>query len=467
MTYIAYNLWWHPLAKFPGPKRAAISPFWAMKHWNSGDNLWKMLELHKTYGSVVRIAPNHLSFCSSTSWKDVHGQKPGRKAFLKGTFYRAFPEDPLHIVSVSDPRIHAEMRKDLSHGFSAGALASQEDRIHYFVDLLLEQIGKRYTETPGDMSKWYNYVTFDIIGELAFGEPFGCTESGTLSFFRKDHFGLSSFFVTAGVSHYWIDYLFSGVKLQHFVRSFEYFPLSRSLLRTALKYRVLPQKVSEVRQRREKYTTEKLDRQDQYFYSKVENLTHCHRRLKSPPSRVDFLQRMISKKNDWSGSSLGELKMQAALLTVAGSETTATALCGITYYICRDMQVYQKLVNEIRSAFNSMDEITGRATEHLRYLRAVIEEGLRLYPPIAGGLPRVSPGEVVDGHYIPKGAIVNTNIWVAGHIEQNFHDPLKFLPDRWLDPECKDDKAASQPFSLGTRGCLGRQYVFPYLILWK
>lgn len=168
---------------------------------------------------------------------------------------------------------------------------------------------------------------------------------------------------------------------------------------------------------------------------------------------------MISQREDWTGPALEDLQTQASLLTVAGSETTATALAGITYYLCRETRVYHKLTDEIRGAFATFDDISGRATEQLQYLKAVIDEGLRLYPPIAAGLPRISPGEVVDGHFVPKGAIVNVNTWVAGHIESNFHDAFSFIPERWLDPDCKDDKAASQPFLLGSRVCLGRQYV--------
>ena len=176
--YCLYNLYWHPLAKFPGPKKAAIAPFWAMKHWVSGDNLWRIKELHDKYGPVVRIAPNQLSFCSATSWQDVHGLKHGRKPFLKGSWYYPFGQSPTNIVAVSDKKSHSTQRKSLSHGFSASALASQEDRIHYFVDLLVDQIRKRYTKEPGNMTEWYNYATFDVIGELAFGESFGCLESG-------------------------------------------------------------------------------------------------------------------------------------------------------------------------------------------------------------------------------------------------------------------------------------------------
>ena len=164
-----------------------------------------------------------------------------------------------------------------------------------------------------------------------------------------------------------------------------------------------------------------------------------------------------NSKQDWTGRPFQELTSQATSLIVAGSETTATALCGLTHFLCRNPQVYKKLATEIRSSFTEYDQITGKSTDSLLYLKAVIDEGLRIYPPIAAGLPRVSPGETVDGHYVPRGTLVSVNTWVAGHIETNFHNAFDFIPERWLDPGCKDDKAASQPFLLGSRVCLGRK----------
>ena len=181
VIYCSYNVWFHPLANFPGPKKAKLSPFWTMKQWLSGDNLWAIKSLHEQYGPVVRIAPNQLSFCSSQSWKDIHGHRSGRKTFVKGSFYEPFPQDIKNIVSVSDTAHHAMMRKSLSHGFSVTALAGQEDRIHDLTNLLIDQIDQRFTETPGDMTKWYNYLTFDVIGDLAFGSSFGCLENGKQS----------------------------------------------------------------------------------------------------------------------------------------------------------------------------------------------------------------------------------------------------------------------------------------------
>ena len=180
------------------------------------------------------------------------------------------------------------------------------------------------------------------------------------------------------------------------------------------------------------------------------------RRLQANSGQTDFLTKIIANKKA-DGISFDELQSQAEVLVLAGSETTATALSGILYYLGRNAQVYEKLAQETRTNHQSYEAITGRSTEGLPYLKAVIEEGLRIYPPVPIGLPRASPGETVDGHYIPQGTIVHVSSWSATHDEKNFHKPFEFIPERWLDADCADEKAASQPFLLGTRACLGRQ----------
>lgn len=71
-----------------------------------------------------------------------------------------------------------------------------------------------------------------------------------------------------------------------------------------------------------------------------------------------------------------------------------------------------RLVHEIRSNFNNVDEVTAEATSKLPYLHAAIMEGLRIYPPIALGAPRVSPGALVNNEYIPRG--------VSADVSQHF-----------------------------------------------
>lgn len=155
-----------------------------MKRWADGHFVFTVKELHDKYGPVVRIAANQLSFSSSTSWKDIYGHTPGRKAFLKGTFYEPMPGEVTNLLNESDPAIHSLMRRNLSHGFSAAALKSQEDLVHEFVDFFIVQINGRKTPREElrsvDAVKWFNFLTFDIIGELAFGDTFGSLKEGKL-----------------------------------------------------------------------------------------------------------------------------------------------------------------------------------------------------------------------------------------------------------------------------------------------
>ncbi|KAL2043872.1 hypothetical protein N7G274_003392 [Stereocaulon virgatum] len=143
---------------------------------------------------------------------------------------------------------------------------------------------------------------------------------------------------------------------------------------------------------------------------------------------------------------------------IAGSETTATTLSCASYYLFKNPRVLRMLQQEIRSAFKTYDEIDGTSTIPLKYLSAVALEAMRIYPPLPFALPRVvsAGGDTVDGHFLPEGTVVSTSPFAASMDSTNFHDPWEFIPERWLGQSKGDELEASQPFSLGTRGCLGR-----------
>ncbi len=88
------------------------------------------------------------------------------------------PQEIPHVSSARDPALHSVLRKTFSHGFSAKALSEQETTVQGFVDLLIVQLAKNCTKEMSDVVRWYNFATFDIIGELTFGEPFGSLSSG-------------------------------------------------------------------------------------------------------------------------------------------------------------------------------------------------------------------------------------------------------------------------------------------------
>lgn len=101
---------------------------------------------------------------------------------------------------------------------------------------------------------------------------------------------------------------------------------------------------------------------------------------------------------------------QANVLVIAGSDTTATALSTILYFLTRHPQQLHRLQDEVRAAFDDESHMTDSVLQSLPYLCAVIEEGLRMFPPTAFGLPRISPsqGATVDGHFVPAGVSIQS-----------------------------------------------------------
>jgi len=106
------------------------------------------------------------------------------------------------------------------------------------------------------------------------------------------------------------------------------------------------------------------------------------------------------------GLTRDEMDVNAGLFMVAGTETTATLLSGLTYLLLTHPDSMKKLVNEIRGAFTSSDNISMEAIAGLPYLNACIKEALRKYPPVPVGLPHRTPadGSTICGQYVPPNA---------------------------------------------------------------
>jgi cytochrome P450 len=145
---------------------------------------------------------------------------------------------------------------------------------------------------------------------------------------------------------------------------------------------------------------------------------------------------------------------------IAGTETTATALAGVTYYLLQSPSCLARLTSEIRSEFSSMDDITFEQLARLPYLHAVLQEGLRLYPPVPVTLPRITPqgGIAIAGEWVPGGVTVGVHQVATYRSEANFTSPDEFHPERWLGDKAfaNDALDSVEPFSVGPRNCLGK-----------
>ena len=126
----------------------------------------------------MRITPNELAYIGPEAWNDIYGHRkngvpefPKCKSFYQPSGKRA------HNIIFSDREEHTAIRRALSHGFSDRSMREQEPTIVWYVNLLVQRLHERTTGANGgalDMREWFNYTTFDIIGELGFGSSFDC-----------------------------------------------------------------------------------------------------------------------------------------------------------------------------------------------------------------------------------------------------------------------------------------------------
>ncbi|KAH7323011.1 cytochrome P450 [Stachybotrys elegans] len=426
---LLYNLYLHPLAKFPGPFLARSSLLW--RFWHSmGGHFHRVLDdAHHKYGDVVRVSPNELSFGSAGAFKDIYGNKPpGEPKVIKNEFYDMFGagfSEPC-LASERDPRKAGQKRGLFAHAFSAKGLMEQEEIMQRCIDQFILKLGKTGTKPEGvNLVKWLEMVAFDILGEMAFGESFHCLENES--------------------SHFWLDVIFGHVFIVALMDNLRRYPL----LLAAVK--LLPSRLTNGLSKKQAQQTQ---------LSKLKART----RLEKVEDQRDFMSNACQKVRDGQVSE-EEFAAHSSSLVIAGGETTATAMGALVYNVLKNDHVYAKLKQELRTRYKNLEEIDVVSTSQLPYLQAAIKESLRMFSTNAQGLGRKSPGIEVDGHYVPEGAEIYVSPWTPAHHERYWNEPYVYNPDRWLDPNCQDYKAASQPFSVGPRACIGKHFAYAQMSL--
>jgi cytochrome P450 len=150
-----------------------------------------------------------------------------------------------------------------------------------------------------------------------------------------------------------------------------------------------------------------------------------------------------------------ELLDEVLLLITAGFETTAMALTWTFFLIAQDARVQKKLREEVRGTLGTraptFEDLAG-----LPYVKAVIEESMRLYPP-AWSFPRQAiEDDEIDGYPIPKGSIIAVCSYVMHRHPKYWDRPDDFFPERWEDDK-KRPRLTYFPFGAGMRQCSGNR----------
>lgn len=144
----------------------------------------------------------------------------------------------------------------------------------------------------------------------------------------------------------------------------------------------------------------------------------------------------------------------------AGSDTTAIALTHALYYLIQNPHALATVRKEVADAFSEEPIARYASVKNLPYLRACLDESLRLSPPVSRGLERRTPsrGMRIMGEEIPGDVVVSVPTYVAHRDPAIFPEPELYRPERWLENEenAKKMREAFVPFSTGARGCIGR-----------
>lgn len=365
-----YNVLFHPLRGVPGPKLWAASRIPYTVAWLSGYLPRVILKLHEKHGDVVRVGPNCVSYADPDAYQEIRGhRKAGQGEHSKE--HRVYGAHRHNILG-ADREEHARFRRILSHGFSAKRMQDQQPLITQHVDLLMDRLHdlthnaqEKGPHTKAvDLGAWFNFTTFDIIGDLAFGESFDCLANS------RYHPWVGAILRTIEQFGWWLAIQWYSPRLLRLIKA------------------VSPRA----------YIGAGTDAQADFAAQKVE------KRFQLGTSRPDFLDSMmVAKAEDGRMLTRDEMAANARILVLAGSETTASVLTGTAYFLAKHPDCQRRLAEEVRSSYASEAEIDLFSVNKLKYMLAVLDESMRMFPPVPSHLPRVcqAGGDTICGYAVP------------------------------------------------------------------
>ncbi|KAI0862067.1 cytochrome P450 [Xylaria cubensis] len=427
--YAVYQILLHPLHEYPGPFLAKLTELYAGYHSFSKTLHLMIHENHVKYGSVIRLAPNRLVFNTVTALHDIYKNDRVSKSYTYRSKGARIIEN---IFTTQDKTVHRRKRRIVGAALSERATKSLEPLVMRQVDVYLHRLlDSSQTSEPINFTERARWLALDIIGSVSFGYHLETQ--------------------TKEENRFVVDAIAFGLYRSNILHHIYY-------LSTLLLHKVTDTIIFHYRER---------------YWRLLEKMIES-RVARGKDGDRDFYS-FISDLNVEEGSiRQGELFSEASILMVAGSDTTATALSATFFYLSRNPECYEKLCTEIRSSFESGQDIkTGPQLAGCRYLRACLDEGMRMSPPVPGTLWRMQdPGDeqplVIDGHVIPKGTLMGVSTYAIHHNEEYFPDSFAFKPERWLaaGTSLEEETAAKRMhdafavFSTGSRSCAGKALAY-------
>ncbi|OJD29979.1 cytochrome p450 [Diplodia corticola] len=448
--YVVYQVKLHPLAKHPGPFLAKLTNAYGAYHALKEDVHLEMWRCHQKYGDFVRWGPDRVLVNTASGMRDIY---TSGKNVVKSRGYNALVHVVPSVLTIRDKKQASTRRRLLAEGLSDAALRSHEPIILTHVDRLCQVLGPAddVWSEPRNMAHWCSYLAFDIMSEVVFGQKYDLLGSPT---------------------HRYIVPAINGSNIRTTVLG--YLPqlvwrrLDKKLFSASIKARnVFLAFMNAMLQARFHHAAscsggDGLDGQRRDVFSAL---------LKPPPP---------AEKGGEVDSVLNQYRIRSdsATLAIAATDTVSTALSTTLFYLSRPAHAsaLRLAAAEVRRAFPTRASIRqGTALTSCTYLRACIDESMRVTAPVGGALFReVGPGGVVvDGQWFPEGVDVGTGMYSIHRSGRYFERGERWEPERWLVDEAAGEgeerlkamRGVFHPFSFGPRACLGKGMALAEILL--
>ncbi|KAK7464376.1 hypothetical protein VKT23_006543 [Stygiomarasmius scandens] len=422
-----WNLFFHPLASFPGPRLAALSNLYQAYYdvYYRGKFVEHLHDLHARYGPVVRVGPNELHFSSPEAYKDIYHS--GSKFVKEKAFYKTMQEE-FSSFGTWDPVFHRKRKDTMNPLFSRRAILKLESSIQEKVDRLIQILLPTREEI--DLFCAFRCFSLDVVYDYTFGEDAGAI---SYPFFRHP--------IILGTE---------GIILNNAIgRHLPIIDRIVSCLPSFIQKRFTPPGFSEVTQTLGSRATEFVER-------------------KAKVQQSDERETIFNRIVDVEDASWKSLFDEGMNLTFAGTDTVANACIAACFYVHSDAEMLKRLREELRNAWPDVNSrVSYEVLEKLPYLTAVIKESLRLSIGVPVGLLReVQPASAqIMGYEIPRGTIVSVSATFMHWNPDVFPDPHKFSPKRWLQDRDRKLDSYLVPFSRGPRQCIGMNLAWCELYL--
>ncbi|KAK9442995.1 Cytochrome P450 [Metarhizium brunneum] len=445
------RLWLSPIAHIPGPRLAALTQYYELYYdiVLGGKYTFKIMELHKEYGSVVRINPWEVHVRQHDFHSDLFGG-PTRPR-QKWKFWTKQFGAPDSSLATIDHDHHKLRRSVLNAFFSTHSVRNLQPVIEERVDSLLEAFHKYAATqcgTPINIMYPFSAFTNDVINEYAFARSDHLIE-------RPD-FGRE---VT--------DNLLMGTHMGLIVKHANWALTLINSMPEPLSGRWIPGWSGFLKMKND------ILQQIQKVKS-----TENTGQWKLDVSHPTILHELLSSENlPDCEKTPARLAQEAQILVQGGTLTSSWALSLATFHLVNQESTLRKLRDELFVAIPDANEVIPLAKlESLPYLRAVVREALRHSIGTSGRLSRIALDEefLLHDHErmrewrIPVGTVVSMSPYMTVMDEDIFPDPLSFQPERWLNDGDRLEKHLTV-FGGGTRSCLGKALALAemYLVLAK